>query len=353
MGTIRPRFLLALVLVASLNFLAVFAALPPDGYYDASEPAGLEEAHDARALLEAESEAAFDAVDWVESDNSEDPRILEDVAADLKQSSDDLSGAVKKSLGQAGRNVRNSIGSMIGVPTNKGKKKHQHRGGKKHQHRGGKKHHHRPTGPAGAGKRRSSGAAPKTSASPAAGAPGLPKKQAGAKDTSGAAPKPLAAPASANDPRALLEAADSDAALFESVESVEFEDPRVLRTIEDVAADVKQSSDDFSGAVKNSIGRMGTNMRNSFERMTRPGRFDGVTKPRTKPGVQSFTKPVTKPGVKPGLKPVTKPGVQPFKERFRWPGVLPGSKPVTKAGVQPRTKPVTKPRPKPLSKSAI
>ncbi|CAI5536394.1 unnamed protein product [Closterium sp. Naga37s-1] len=349
MGTIRPRFLLALVLVASLNFLAVFAALPPDRYYDASEPAGLEEAHDARALLEAESEAAFDAVDWVESDNSEDPRILADVAADLKQSSDDLSGAVKKSLGQAGRNVRNSIGSMIGVPTNKGKKKHQHRGGKKHQHRGGKKHqhrggkkhHHRPTGPAGAGKRRSSGAAPKTSAAPAAGAPGLPKKQAGAKDTSGAAPKPLAAPASANDPRALLEAADSDAALFESVDSVDFEDPRVLRTIEDVAADVKQSSDDFSGAVKNSIGRMGTNMRNSFERMTRPGRFDGVTKPRTKPGVQSFTKPVTKPGskpvtkpgVKPGLKPVTKPGVQPFKERFRWPGVLPGSKPVTKAGV--------------------
>ncbi|CAI7765284.1 unnamed protein product [Closterium sp. NIES-53] len=322
MGTPRPRFLLALVLVASLNLLAVFAALPPDGYLDASEPA-VEEAYDPRALLQADSDAALesvtdssvDSIDSVDLEDSEDLRVLlavADVAANLKQTSDDASGKVKKAIGQAGRNVRNSVGSMMGVPPKKGKKKHHHR--HRHRHRGGKK-----TGTAGAGKRnsgaapkasaagkRNSGAAaPKTPAAPAAGAKGVPKKQAGsnpdtaskpsaapaagaaavpkqeagAKDTSGAAPK---APAAASEPRALLEAADSDAALidsvdFDSVDSVDFdsvdfdsvdsEDPRVLLTMGDAAADLKQLSDDASGLVKKTLGQAGRNVRNSIGSM--------------------------------------------------------------------------------------
>ncbi|CAI5979073.1 unnamed protein product [Closterium sp. NIES-64] len=285
MGTPRPRFLLTLVLVASLNLLAVFAALPPDGYLDASEPA-LEQAYDPRALLVADSDASLDSVtesvdsiDSVDFEESEDPRVLlamGDVAADLKQTSDVASGTVKKAIGQAGRNVRNSVGSMMGVAPKKGKKKHR-----RHRHRGGKK-----TGTAGAGKRnsgaapkvsaagkrKSGAAAPKTPAAPAAGAKGVPKKQAGsnpdaaskpsaaptagaaavpkqeagAKDTSGAAPK---APAAASEPRALLEAADSDAALI------------------DFRADLKQLSDDASGAVKNALGQAGRKVRNSVGSM--------------------------------------------------------------------------------------
>ncbi|CAI7764438.1 unnamed protein product [Closterium sp. NIES-54] len=281
MGALRHRFLLALVLVASLNFLAVFAALPPPDGYAASEPA-LEESYDQRALLEPEIDASLDSVDSVDL---EDPRVLlsmADAAADLKQTSDDLSGRVKKSLGQAGRNVRNSIGSMVGVPPKKGKKKHHRRGGKK-------------TRPAGARKRNSGAAAPKTSASgvpkkqgaggklnsdanpkkpaaAAAGATGVPKKQeAGAKDTSGAAPKSPAAPAAANEPRALLEAADIDA-VIDSVDSADFdsvdsEDPRMLLSMADAAADLKQTSDDLSGSVKKALGQAGRNVRNSIGSM--------------------------------------------------------------------------------------
>ncbi|CAI5529408.1 unnamed protein product [Closterium sp. Naga37s-1] len=309
MGTPRPRFLLTLVLVASLNLLAVFAALPPDGYLDASEPA-LEQAYDPRALLVADSDASLDSVpesvdsiDSVDFEESEDPRVLlamGDVATDLKQTSDVASGLVKQAIGQAGRNVRrNSVGSMMGVPPKKGKKKHR-----RHRHRGGKK-----TGPAGAGKRnsgaapkasaagkrKSGAAAPKTPAAPAAGAKGVPKKQTGsnpdaaskpsaapaagaaavpkkearAKDTSEAAPK---APAAASEPRALLEAADSDAALidsvdFASVDSVDSEDPRMLLTMGNAAADLKQLSDDASGAVKNALGQAGRKVRNSVGSM--------------------------------------------------------------------------------------
>ncbi|CAI5980561.1 unnamed protein product [Closterium sp. NIES-64] len=308
MGTPRPRFLLTLVLVASLNLLAVFAALPPDGYLDASEPA-LEQAYDPRALLVADSDASLesvtesvDSIDSVDFEESEDPRVLlamGDVAADLKQTSDVASGTVKKAIGQAGRNVRNSVGSMMGVAPKKGKKKHR-----RHRHRGGKK-----TGTAGAGKRnsgaapkvsaagkrKSGAAAPKTPAAPAAGAKGVPKKQAGsnpdaaskpsaapaagaaavpkqeagAKDTSGAAPK---APAAASEPRALLEAADSDAALidsvdFASVDSVDSEDSRMLLTMGNAAADLKQLSDDASGAVKNALGQAGRKVRNSVGSM--------------------------------------------------------------------------------------
>ncbi|CAI5946440.1 unnamed protein product [Closterium sp. NIES-64] len=194
-------------------------------------------------------------------------------AADLKQTSDDLSGSVKKAVGQAGRNVRNSIGSMVGVPAQQGheeappprrEEKLGAAAGKKTGRRGGKK-----TGLAGARSAKSGAAAPKTSAagvpkkqgaevsstpaqpprSPllaAAGATGAPKKQeAGAKDTSGAAPESPAAPAAANEPRALLEAADSDA-VIDSVDSVDFdsvdlEDSRVLLSMGDAAADLKQN----------------------------------------------------------------------------------------------------------------
>ncbi|CAI5501647.1 unnamed protein product [Closterium sp. Naga37s-1] len=94
MGALRPRFLLALVLMASLNFLAVFAALPPDGYYGESEPA-LKESYDQRALLEADNDASLDSVDSVDSVDLKDPRVLlavADVAADFK-------GAPKKQAG--------------------------------------------------------------------------------------------------------------------------------------------------------------------------------------------------------------------------------------------------------------
>ncbi|CAI5956586.1 unnamed protein product [Closterium sp. NIES-65] len=298
MGALRHRFLLALVLVASLNFLAVFAAQPPpDGYYGASEPA-LEEAYDQRALLEAESDASLDSLDSVDLEDSRVLLSMGDAAADLKQTSDDLSGSVKKAVGQAGRNVRNSIGSMVGVPPNKGTKKHHRRGGKKTGRRGGKKTGRRggkKTGLAGARKRKSGAAAPKTSAAgvpkkqgaggklnsgatpkkpaaAAAGATGAPKKQeAGAKDTSGAAPESPAAPAAANEPRALLEAADSDA-VIDSVDSVDFdsvdlEDSRVLLSMGDAAADLKQTSDDLSGSVKKAVGQAGRNVRNSIGSM--------------------------------------------------------------------------------------
>ncbi|CAI5975063.1 unnamed protein product [Closterium sp. NIES-64] len=146
-----------------------------------------------------------------------------------------------------------------------------------------------------AGKRKSGAAAPKTPAAPAAGAKGVPKKQAGsnpdaaskpsaaptagaaavpkqeagAKDTSGAAPK---APAAASEPRALLEAADSDAALidsvdFASVDSVDSEDSRMLLTMGNAGADLKQLSDDASGAVKNALGQAGRKVRNSVGSM--------------------------------------------------------------------------------------
>ncbi|CAI5946454.1 unnamed protein product [Closterium sp. NIES-64] len=215
MGALRHRFLLALVLVASLNFLAVFAAQPPpDGYYGARL---------AGASLDG------------------------DAAADLKQTSDDLSGSVKKAVGQAGRNVRNSIGSMTsaaGVPKKQG-----------------------------AGGKLNSGATPKKPAAAAAGATGAPKKQeAGAKDTSGAAPESPAAPAAANEPRALLEAADSDA-VIDSVDSVDF-DSVDLEGFAGASSrwgmqrrTLKQTSDDLSGSVKKAVGQAGRNVRNSIGSM--------------------------------------------------------------------------------------
>ncbi|CAI5949292.1 unnamed protein product [Closterium sp. NIES-64] len=359
MGTSRPRkFLLALVLVASLNFLAAFAALPPDGYYDINEPAGLEEAYDARALLEAKSEAAVDSVDWVESDNSEDPRILADVAADLKQPSelDGASGSAKKSPldGQAATNARAPVDS-VASPNGKsiaarpkkgkqGKKKHcvRRRRGRCVKWAATRKHYTRMT-------KKTTGylkIADKASAKPKGAESGVPavgkqeaapvstfestqKKGAGAVSTSGADSNSGAAP----QPRALL-GGDSDDST-ESVDSVDFEDPRVLR---DVAADLKWSSDDLSGAVKNSLGKAGRNAHKLVEKVFRPDRF-----PRVRPVLKPVTKPGSKPlvGVRPVLKPVTKPGVRPFGKPVTsgWPGVLPGSKPLTKPGVRPFPKP--------------
>ncbi|CAI5501648.1 unnamed protein product [Closterium sp. Naga37s-1] len=322
MGAFRPRFLLALVLVASLNFLAVLAALPPDSNYDASEFAGLEEAYDARALLEANSEAAVDSVDWVESDNSEDPRILADVAADFKQpsESDGASGSAKKSQlnGQAGTNARAPVDSAVSpngkssaAAPKKGKqgtKRHcvRRRWGRCVKWAATRKHHIRTT-------KKTSGdleTADKASAKPKGAESGVPavgkkgaapvstfestqKKGAGAVSTlgthsnSGAAPQKRALlgadsddsnewidSVDSEDPRILL-GAGSDASLesVDSVDSVDFEDPRVLRTMADVAADLKWSSDDFSGAVKNSLGQAGRNVRNSFDKTFRTGKF--------------------------------------------------------------------------------
>ncbi|CAI6010815.1 unnamed protein product [Closterium sp. NIES-65] len=300
MGTAQYRFLLALV-VASLNLLAVFAALPPDGYYEASEISGLEEAYDARALFEADNEAAVDSVDWVESDNSEDPRILADVAADLTQSSDGASGSLsaKKSplAGQAGTTVRagqsadsaaSPNGKSIAARHKKGKQ-----GKRKHcvRRRRGRcvkwaatKHRHTRTTKKTTGDLKTAdraSAKPKGAESdvPAVGKKGAApvstfestlKKGAGGVSSSGADSNSGAAP----QPRALLEA-DTDASLetVDPFDSVEFEDPRVLRTVEDFAADLKRSSDDLSGAVKDSLGQAGRNVRNSFDRTFHTGRF--------------------------------------------------------------------------------
>ncbi|CAI5536398.1 unnamed protein product [Closterium sp. Naga37s-1] len=244
MGTSRPRkFLLALVLVASLNFLAAFAALPPDGDYDINEPAGLKESYDARALLEAESEAAVDSVDWVESDNSEDPRILADVAADLKQpsESDGARGSAKKSPleGQAGTNAR-APGDSAASPNGKSSAAAPKKGkqGTKRQ----------------CVRRRSTFESNQ-------------KKGAGAVSTSGADSNSGAAP----QPRALL-GADSDDSI-DWIDSVDFEDPRVLRTMADAAVDLKQPSDDLSGAMKDSLGQAGRNVRNSVDKMLHTRNF--------------------------------------------------------------------------------
>ncbi|CAI5501646.1 unnamed protein product [Closterium sp. Naga37s-1] len=308
MGTSRPRnFLLALVLVASLNLLAVFAAIPPDGYYEVSEFSGLEEAYDARALLEADNEAAVDSVDWVESDNSEDPRILADVAADLKQpsESDGGSGSAKKSPldGKAGRNARAPVdstapeeGKSSAAAPKKGKQGTKRncvrrRRGRCVKWAATKKHHARVTKKTGTGGLKT---ADKASEKPKGADSGVPavgkqeaapvstfestqKKGAGAVSSSGADSNSGAAP----QPRALLGVDGDDS--IESVDSVDFEDPRVLR---DVAADLKWSSDDFSGAVKNSLGQAGRNVRNSFDRTFRTGHFAPKRKPQRggKPG---------------------------------------------------------------------
>ncbi|CAI5501966.1 unnamed protein product [Closterium sp. Naga37s-1] len=300
-----------LVNVASLNFLAVFAALPPDGYYEINEPGGLEEAYDARALFEADSEAAVDSVDWVESDNSEDPRILADVAADLKQpsaESDGASGRAKKSTrdGQAGTNARAPVdfaaspnGKAIAARPKKGKQ-----GKRKHcvRRRRGRcvrwaatKHRRTRTTKKTTGDLKTADRASAKPKGAESGVPAVGKQETAPVSTFESTQKKGAAPVStsgddsnsgaAPQPRALLEA-DTDASV-ESVDSVDFEDPRVLR---DVAADLKRSSDDFSGAVKNSLGQAGRNARNSFDKTFHTRHFA----PKRKP--QRGGKPGKKPG---------------------------------------------------------